>query len=316
MSMVSVIIPVYNADLYIKKCLDSLIAQTFHDYEIIIINDGSTDQTLSICEFYAKEDNRIKIISQLNKGQAIARNLGVEKAIGEFICFVDSDDFVDKRFIEILLQKQYETNADIVWCDAIAIKDKMEIKLSVSKINSNSNVKEYILNNTGPWRKLIRKGIITNHNLFFPSLRSYEDIAVVPLYGMHTNKIVYVDKPLYYYYMHDGSVMHQLTYDKKLESVFESMDNLYREFEKTGKLKEYVDEIEYLYIEHLLHAASLRFFTFFNETKSSLIKISEIMKVRFPHWKENPYFKKTDWKYKVICLLFYYKQYKILKKIL
>lgn len=312
MVKVSVIVPVYNGVKFIDLCANSLLQQTYDNFEIIFVNDGSTDQSYEMLKQYQdKSSHSIQIVNKENGGQASARNLGIHKAIGEFVCFVDIDDYVSEFMLEKLVKVQEETESDIVWCDAYLIKNKEIVgTLDANMLQNNDICKKYMLNNAGPWRKLIRRSLIIENNLMFPLIRFYEDIAIVPAYGTHTNKIAYVKEPLYNYVLHEGSTMHQINYNSKLECIFEAMEYL-----KEKCNHKYQEEIEYIYIDHLLHAASLRFFTF-EEGIKMLDKIVRVMNDTFPNWSKNKYFKKRYWKYRLICKLFYRKQYRMLKLIL
>lgn len=303
MTKISVIIPVYNANIYIKKCIQSLLAQTFRDFEIIFINDGSRDDSLKILQSYDFHDISAEIITQENSGQAAARNRGIEKAAGDFLCFVDIDDYIEPTMLEKLNNRQVETGADIVWCDANKISENGKIqRLDEQMIKSHDAKTSFILNNAGPWRKIVKRTIIQENRLLFPMIRFYEDIAVVPAYALYAHHIEYVDEPLYNYVMHKGSTMHQVVYDSRLENIFESMAILRSHFK--GMNEEEKACLEFIHIDHLLHAASLRFYQF-QEGQSALEKVNHVMQEEFPNWQSNPYFKHRGWKYKVICNLFY-----------
>ena len=114
MPKISIIIPAYNVEKYLSQCLDSILAQTFKDFECICVNDGSTDNTLTILREYANKDNRIKIINQKNSGSSVSRNNGIKQALGQYISFIDADDWVTENYLEILYNKIIETDADIV----------------------------------------------------------------------------------------------------------------------------------------------------------------------------------------------------------
>lgn len=312
MVKVSVIVPVYNGINYIDRCVNSLLHQTFHDFEIIFVNDGSTDQSYDMLKRYQDTTNHlIQILNKKNGGQASARNLGLQKANGDFICFVDIDDYVSENMLEKLVEKQERDKSDIVWCNAYLVKNNTFIgTLDENMIQSDDVIKNYMLNNSGPCRKLILKSLLINNDLTFPLIRFYEDVAVVPAYGTYTNKISYIDEPLYFYVLHEGSTMHQVAYNKKLECIFEAMEHLKRKCDIN-----YQYELEYIFIDHLLHAASLRFFDF-NEGIIQIEKISEIMKNEYPKWNQNKYYKSRSFKYKFICNLFYKKRFSILKLLL
>lgn len=316
MVKVSVIVPVYNAERHIEKCVKELLHQTYRNYEVIFVNDGSTDNSVEMLKKYRELDVPTIILSKENGGQATARNLGISKASGEFVCFVDIDDHICEDMLERLVEAQEKTNADLVWCDAFVEKNGQII----GTINKNMEARkdeivQFLLNNASPWCKLVRKKLLVENNLFFPQIRFYEDVAVVPSYALYADVISYVDKPLYYYVLHEGSTMHQPVYTPKLECIFDSFENLKSLFVETGKDVFYQNEMEYLYIEHMLHAASLRFFKF-KEGKRQLDKIVTVFEEHFKQWKKNPYFKEKGWKYKLVCTLFYYKKYAILRLLL
>ena len=244
-----------------------------------------------------------------NEGQGVARNYALNIAKGEYVTFVDSDDFIDIRMLEKLYNKAIEENADIV-CSTGFIKvtnnDRKEIKYEFDDIDPYV---KYILNNSGPVGKLIKKELIIKNNLIFPKLRAYEDISVVPLWGTHANKISYVDELFYYYLIHEGSTMKQFKYNEKLTHIYSSLDNLYKNLKD-----KYFTELEWIYIEHLLHAASLRFLQF--NKYEEVEKITKIIKDKFPEWNNNKYYKTKSIKYKIVCTLIYHKQFKLLKLIL
>ena len=123
MPKVTVIVPVYNVEQYLRRCIDSILAQTFGDLELILVDDGSADSSGVICDAYAEKDSRVKVIHQKNSGVSAARNTGLDAAEGEYIAFVDSDDHVDPDYLAALLQ----TKADLVICGAILQKDNGEI---------------------------------------------------------------------------------------------------------------------------------------------------------------------------------------------
>ena len=313
---ISVIVPVYNAQKYIKRCVESLLIQTFRNFEIIFVNDGSTDQSRNMLMKYQLEDLTIRIIDKENGGQGSARNLGIKKARGKFLCFVDIDDYVNSEMLFKLYEKQQESDADIVWCDALKIKgDKSQGTLDERVLLTSDDVSKYVLNNASPWRKLIRASLIKDNDLFFPSIRFYEDVAVVPAYGLYASVIAYINEPLYNYDLHEGSTMHQVKYDKRLECVFEALATLKNHFIDSGISNEYNDALEFIYIDHLLHAASLRFFMF-DEGKKELGAIVDVFENDYPNWKKNSYYRQRTWKYKLVCYLFYKKKYGLLNRLL
>lgn len=315
MPMISVIIPVYQATAFIPICVASLQAQEFRDFELIFVDDGSKDQSLEILQYISMPDVPIHIVTQENQGQGSARNHGITLSTGEFLCFVDIDDYIEPSMLKKLYEKQQSTGADIVWCNAYkVINGTVGGTLDEGMMYSENPVEAYLLNNAGPWRKLIRSSLIKEHDAYFPSIRFYEDVAIVPAYARYAKHIAYLEEPLYDYVMHEGSTMHQKKYDKRLEDIFEALTYLRKQL-GSQMLSEYHEAMEFLHIDHLLHAASLRFFAF-PQGKAALQRVCDVMKQEYPNWNHNAYYRQKDWKYRLVCRLFYQKRYWILKRII
>lgn len=311
---ISVIVPIYNTEEYLETCLDSLVNQTLKDIEIILINDGSKDDSETIVKKYLKKyPDKIIYHKKENEGQGVARNYALNLAKGEFISFVDSDDYVDTTIFEKLYNKAIKDKADIVSITGLTEVRNNQTIIKPFEFNPQDPYKKYILNNSGPVGKIIKKEIITENNLHFPNLRAYEDISVVPLWGIYAKKISFIEEPLYYYLIREGSTMKQTEYNEKLTHIYDSLDNLYNKFKEKVKNK-FKEELEWLYIEHLLHAASLRFLKF--NKLSEIKKINKIIKERFPNWNKNKYYNIQSIKYKIVCNLIYKEKFKLLKLIL
>lgn len=283
---VSVIIPVYNGEKYLEKCLDSVINQSYKDLEIIVINDGSVDNTLNILKEYQKKDKRIIIIDKKNEGQAIARNIGLSKATGKYVTFIDSDDFVDLNMINDFVINSLKYDADVVVCNLRGIKDNGDECLicGLNKITHDNKI-NFILSDPGPCAKLFKFNLLKKINFEFLGGHIYEDLATIPYIGVCTGRIRHIDKYYYNYLIHDNSTMKQVVFNNKLNDIFNSLDNLSKLFNN-----QYSDELEYIYIKHLLHDASLRFLNFKEkDAKKSLNKIVKIMKTKYPKWRKNKY---------------------------
>ena len=206
--MITVIINVYNAEKYIKKCLDSIINQTYKDLEILIINDGSTDKTLSICKKY--KDKRIRIISTDNKGLALSRNVGLDNAKGDYIYFVDVDDYIENDTIEYLYNLCKKYNSKFSTCrskDVYSFDIKKEQPKEKIEILSNYDMLKKVFiaedNAVATWNKLIKKDLYKD--LRFES-RISDDIAFTHKLILRTNKIVYSNQIKYYYLKHNESI--------------------------------------------------------------------------------------------------------------
>lgn len=225
--MVSVIIPVYNVEKYLKECLDSIINQTYKDIEILIVNDGSTDGSLNICNKYAEKDKRIQIISQNNEGLSAARNAAIKIAKGEYLTFVDSDDFISLDMIEYLYLMLNESNADMAVCQHEYVDEKSN-KLSFKKIRSNDRViignrncmKEFFCSfdiDTVAWAKLYRTSYF--ENIKFPIGKYHEDIFTTYLIVEQCEKIVIGKKKKYSYRQRYNSISKKSFSEKHLDAV-------------------------------------------------------------------------------------------------
>lgn len=309
MVKVSIIVPAYNESLRIKKCIDSLLKQTYKDIEILVIDDGSTDDTVSILKEY--NDNRLKVISKTNGGQGSARNLGIKKANGKYLMFVDSDDYVSEKIVEILLENT-DKDTDISICNLYKVFDNTYVKFNNLDYFCNDNVYNFILSHPGPVGRLYKKSLFLDNDIFFVEGLINEDLGTIPLLGIYAKKINVIDDPLYYYVIHENSTTMQTKFSDKLKDIFKIMEHLKIEFLKRSGDK-YNDVLEYLYIEHLLYSAPLKFINFGSKGFSEIKKIISIIKKDFPQWDKNPFYKKKSIKFKIICHLVYNNHLKTVK---
>lgn len=222
--LVSVIIPVYNVDEVLADCIDSVLNQSYSSIEVILIDDGSTDSSGKICNYYAKQDGRISVIHKENGGQATARNLGLKRSKGKYIAFVDSDDIVDFKYIEILYRTLIDTKADIACCDMVKFRNRLpKVDSGHALISEYSNIEaieslcyQGKMSNS-PWMKLIKREIVLNNP--FPINKGYEDFAVVYKWLAEAKRIAHISCRLYYYRQLSSSTMH-LTYSfRKLDRI-------------------------------------------------------------------------------------------------
>lgn len=210
---VSVIIPIYNVEKYLRECLDSVINQTLQEIEIICIDDGSTDSSLDILKEYAAHDNRITVISQKNLRAGIARNTGLSVARGEYIHFLDSDDFIDISAYAQMVKNIENTDADFVYC-SWQIKTDEELNsrnniqpTNIPFINFHTFRKDKIKINVEIWNKLFRKSTIDKYNIVFPNSNYGEDVAFFMQYLFTSKNCFGINKPLYTYRIQSNSLM-------------------------------------------------------------------------------------------------------------
>ena len=229
MPIVSVIVPVYNAEQYLEGCIKSLLFQTLSDIEIIIVNDGSTDLSSEICKKYLLVDSRIKYIEQKNQGVSIARNQGKKVANGEFVIFVDADDEIAENMLEKLYNDAISNDADIAICSIQRISDKsevVEIDSTVSEITIYDKVdalKCYLVESKfeiGVWNKLFRKTLIDSIE-FYSGKKMNEDKFFAFEAICSSKRVIFRNEGLYYYYERIGSVSKKDFFETKwFDNIF------------------------------------------------------------------------------------------------
>lgn len=308
---VSVIVPVYNVEKYLRKCLDSLVNQTIDDYEVILVNDGSKDSSQEIINEYKNTYSCIKSFEKENGGMSSARNMGLKHAKGEYISFVDSDDYVELDFLSKMYDKAKEEDSDVVICDYYALNEEEKRYMKCHMNFSSDLKKEYLLSPPMVWSKMIKREIM--EKIKFTEGIFYEDLDICMRLHSLINKVSFVDEPLYNYYLqHSGSVMTQKAFNIHLLDIFTVLEDTKKLLEK-----KYFPEVEYIYITHLLRTTTLRFLDY-PEAGEYLPKINEIIKKEFPNWQKNKYYHKLGLKAKMICFLAIHEWYyplKLLKKI-
>ena len=241
--MISVIIPVYNVENYLEECLNSVQHQTYTNIEVILVNDGSTDNSKMICESYCQEDSRFHLISQTNQGQSVARNVGVEVSTGEFIVFVDSDDVIKANYLEELM-KYMSDDIDIVESIFTVLKKDFLVENSketeiLFEGNSQEAVKifpNHVLS-VNPVTKLYRRSIVEA----VPYLEGFIFEDIYSGIGMlkYIRKIVKIDYVGYYYRQHQSSTMHRTFTEKNLD-VFVVCDKLIELYSDSEELLPYI----------------------------------------------------------------------------
>lgn len=212
MIKISVIIPVYNAEKYLCACLDSLILQTFKEFEILCIDDGSTDSSLKILETYQQKDSRIRVFSQENKYAGAARNVGIAESVGEYITFADADDFVEQDFLELLYQKSIHNQLDICICKSDKYHEKKQLfqkwdtivwnRVPKKNIFSREDLAEniFLFLTPTPCYKLIKRDLVIKNNLKFQEIRHANDVYFAMMILLYAERICILDEKCLYHY--------------------------------------------------------------------------------------------------------------------
>ncbi len=246
---ISVVVPMYNVEKYISRCIESILSQTYQDFELIVIDDGSTDSSFAICQEYALKDERVKLVHTEDKGVSEARNLGTTKAIGKYIAYIDSDDFVTRDYLETLHDMATLNNADISITNFEVLEGDATLSTDYS-IDLENDVKIFdkhealyqllstsnYLQMVTVWGKLIRSEIAKNHLL--PTGRFHEDEATTYLYYLDAEKIAYISTKQYGYYQNKSSIMHSKKDHKRIEDEFYALTERALTLEKLDYTKE------------------------------------------------------------------------------
>ena len=224
MPRISVIIAVYAAEKYLRQCLESLLDQTFQDFEIVLVDDGSKDCSGKICDEYAAKDSRIKVIHKENGGVASARQCGLDNATGDYVIHVDPDDWVEPTMLQEMLQKAVEDSADMVICDFLKLENNTSVRLpqEPKSLEARNVMREFFQGLHGSCcNKLVRRTLFVEFGISFPSsMVVWEDLFVCVMLTMHDIRISYIPKAFYHYQcsVNENSLVNQVS-RQKLDSM-------------------------------------------------------------------------------------------------
>lgn len=247
-NLISIIVPIYNVELFLRKCIDSIKNQSYKNIEIILVDDGSPDNCGKFCDEYKQKDNRIKVVHKKNGGLSEARNYGIEIATGDYILFVDSDDYIANNMCQILLEKAQQYKADIVSCNLEEVFEDGSYKISKQDLNTNvqvfSNLEmikldffDVTINTSVVWNKLYaRKLFFGEHKIRFPVGKLHEDNYTVYKLYYYANKVVVINDVLYYYLRRSDSI----TGNPSAKNVIDKIDAGIDEFSFANDINDQV----------------------------------------------------------------------------
>ncbi len=289
---ISIVVPIYNASKSLNKCIDSLINQTKKEIEIILINDGSTDDSEKIIKQY--KDERIKYFKNKNQGIGKTRNFGIKKSIGKYIMFVDSDDYLDKNACKIMYEKATKDKLDIVVCDYYSVLNKkVKQKVKIESFN-NTSLKEnpslLLKINLAPWNKMYSKKMITKNNITFEEKLKYEDAPFVAQALDKSKTIGKIDKALNYYVIHNNS--ETTIRDERVFDIIKIVD----------KIRQYFSDKDYA--KNIVNTLTIKILVNYNiqqryqkDKKIAMKFIDEsfnYMKENIPNFRKSNYFKNRN----------------------
>lgn len=285
MPKVSVIVPVYNVEKYIGKCLYSLVNQTLEDIEIIVVNDGSQDSSKHIIEQYKEKYDNIKYYEKENGGLSDARNYGLQFANGKYIAFLDSDDYVDTNLYKRMYEKAKTEDSDMVECNFYWTYDKKTKKDIGQKYKGKKEMFEKA--RVVAWNKLYRKEVLDNAKVQFPKGLRYEDVEFFYKLVPYIERVSFVKEPLIYYVQRKQSIVN--TQNEKTKDIFTVLENVIAYYKEHNLYEEYKEVIEYTYVRLLLCSSFKRICKIKDKSiRKKLLNETWInLNENFPNWKEN-----------------------------
>lgn len=284
----SVIVPMYNVEAWLPQCLDSLANQTLKDMEVLLVDDGATDKTSEIAKDYSEKYSNFRYFRKENGGLSDARNFAIPYAKGDYIAFLDSDDWVEPT----LYEKMVNTigNADVCVTDIEYFYDdpsKRFIMKGLTDWDADTIQKRALLSPLFAWNKIYRRDLFENDGYRYPVGTWYEDHPVTTMIFAKAKDIAYLPECLIHYRQREGSIMAAVN-DPRIIQIFTVLEQVRNNFRTEGLYEQYYEELEYLHIEHLRLYGMFRFIRSDN-WKTYYEKSEEVVHQYFPHWKTNRY---------------------------
>lgn len=288
----SVVIPVYNVKDYLEKCVDSVLAQDCGDYEIILVDDGSTDGVSpELCDRYAlASPDRIRVIHQKNQGLGGARNTGLEAARGEYLFFVDSDDRIVPHALSYLEGQIRQTHADMYLFRLFYDRDGVltpadPLRVPTDVVLHPAQCPELLLESPSASVRVCRRSLFLEGQIRFPAGIWYEDLATTPKCLLHARSVVALSEPLYCYLLRDGSIMRNANLKRNLE-ILDVLGSVRTYYESNGVLEPYRDVLCYLAVDNALMAAQR---VLMGDPKADYLpRFLQTVAQDYPDYRQNP----------------------------
>ena len=295
MTKISVIIPVYNVECYLDKCIQSVLSQNFIEYEVILVDDGSTDESGKICDEYSQKYSQIRVIHQKNKGLGGARNTGIEAACGDYLLFIDSDDSIKENMFSFLYNTAFENGSDIVLFgmdyideDDRIIETRRPFNGGIRNIDSDERMSIFSVDPYA-WNKFYRRELFIKNNIRYPEKIWYEDLCVTPKIILCADKLTLTDRVFYNYLQRKNSIMHVKNADRNSDMLAVVTDVL--DFYKTkGVFDKYYQQLCFMTVMHVMVLCTLRVAS--ADIHHPLLKqFYDFTYNNFPDFKKNSYVK-------------------------
>lgn len=302
----SVIVPVYNVENYIEACIQSLLSQSYDDFEIIIVDDGSKDSSIERAHEITKNIDKVRILTKVNGGLSDARNFGIGHSNGEYLAFIDSDDTIHPDMLEVMMRKILDEQADVCSCDLEYVYPNGRKERSSGMVIKDMNPYSIMLTNNSACNKIFKRDLF-NH-IRFPLGRWYEDLATIPIILKQACKVVYVDQVFYYYFQREGSIAHGR--NEKMFDIYWAVQHV-EDVLGSSSDKDWISIRNKLLIEHGLFLTNIRIKKMYRWNdrrvyfKKNLQKLSEL----HPNWYQDKNLTQYSSKSRLIFMLLRYHQF-------
>ncbi len=312
MCKVSIIVPVYNVETYLSGCVASVLEQTESDFELILVDDGSTDGSGRLCDAFASQDARIRVLHQKNAGQGAARNAGLRAATGAYILFVDSDDTIEPQLLEKTLAAAEKYKAQIVMFTLHAVNTAGETLYTIPErfptdtVLSIDTCKEIILSNPSPCTKLYDHAFLQQQKFSFPETGWYEDLIALTNLDAAMRTVVYLgDEPLYNYFLRDNSTMRNGDAEKTVTNRIRAIEMIFSHYREIGALETFAAQLEWIAAYHGFFLPAREILHFTNKPGPYLKKLKENLLQYTAAPMQNPYFARLSSKERLMFRLLY-----------
>ena len=298
---VSIIVPVYNVEQYLKECIESILAQTWKNFEVILVDDGSTDSSGKICDEYSQKKEFISVIHKKNGGLSSARNAGIDVAQGDYLAFIDSDDVVHPRYLSELVAIVKKEKADLAACNFCVgslcrWKNFSEVKYDI-RCNEKMNDNDVVV--TVAWNKLYHAKFFREYGLRYPVGKIHEDMFLTPQILYYTKKMVITNEQLYFYRQRENSIMNSSFSIKQLDALdaIEFRIELFQHWNK-----QYLQASEY---ESYIRKSNELYKKMKEEETDLYIEAQERIKTKMKDFRnKKSIFNMLSWKYRIKLMAF------------
>lgn len=319
MPKASVIVPVYNVREYLEKCVRSVLAQTEPDFELLLVDDGSTDGSGDLCDRLAGTDPRIRVIHQENRGLGGARNTGIAAARGDWLLLVDSDDWIEPEILARSLTAAEKAGADLAVFGLRSVDEEgntlrlIREDLPLGQPLFLPDCPELLLIAPSAANKLYRRELFQRAGAQYPPRVWYEDLRTTPKLLAAARSVVFLDYPGYNYLQRAGSIMQSRNIDRNGE-ILDALDDLLAWFQENGLRDTYRGELEYLALYHGYLTASVRVIRL-DKNHPLVGKFAAALRERFPDYRRNPYLSRLTRNERILLFLLERRQYGLIRLI-